>query len=168
MTSCATASKSTVWCCRIPGAASGFVKHAFTAQVQSWRGMQPRTLPTGFGGAGGRRRGGARARLNLPARLVLLDGYCSCTVDNLSPTGARVGCDRPLKRGDQGILKRDGLDQFFIVQWAREDRYGLRFDDKLVTEDAIRQLRQLSEFYESDEDFDLRQFGRQWIGSDAP
>lgn len=125
--------------------------------------MQLRNTPTGFGSAGGRRRGGARARLNIPARLVLLDGYCPCTVENLSPAGARIACERELRRGDQGLLKRDGLDQFFIVQWGRGGSYGLRFDDHLVTEEAIRELRMLSDIRQEDEEAGLREFGREWV-----
>lgn len=125
--------------------------------------MLQRNSPAGLGSAGGRRRGGARARLNIPARLVLLDGYFGCTVENLSRAGARIACERELRRGDQGILKRDGLDQFFVVQWVRGGSCGLRFDDKLVSEEAIRELRQLSDFYEEDEDAGLREFGREWV-----
>jgi hypothetical protein len=126
--------------------------------------MLNRNSPAGFGGgATGRRRGGARARLNIPARLVLLDGYCTCTVENLSRAGARITCDRELNRGDQGILKRDGLDQFFFVQWVRGGTCGLRFDDTLVSEEAIRELRQLSDLQDEDEDASLRQYGREWV-----
>ena len=99
-----------------------------------------------FGSADRRRRGGTRSRLDIPGRLVLLDGYCSCTIENLAPAGARIVCERELHRGDQGLLKRDGLDQFFIVQWVRGGRCGLRFDDERVSEEAIRELRLLSDF----------------------
>lgn len=126
--------------------------------------MLQRNSPAGFGGgATGRRRGGARARLHIPARLVLLDGYCPCTVENLSPAGAKIACDRELRRGDQGILKRDGLDHFFIVQWVRGETCGLRFDDNLVTEDAIRELRMLSDIHDEGEQVDAREFGREWV-----
>ena len=131
--------------------------------------MLQRNSPAGFGGgAAGRRRGGARARLNIPARLVLLDGYCPCTVENLSRAGARIACERELRRGDQGILKRDGLDHFFIVQWVREGTCGLRFDDNLVTEEAIRALRMLSDLHDEDDEAGLREFGRNWVQGANP
>lgn len=123
--------------------------------------MQPGTARTGFGATLGRRRN-ARARLNIPARIVLLDGYVGCTVENLSNKGARIACDRGLKRGDQGILKRDGLDEFFTVRWVRDECCGLRFDEA-VSDDAIRELRQLADYYESDGRAQIREFGRDWV-----
>lgn len=122
--------------------------------------MQQNNSPAGLGGPDGRRRAG-RARLEIPARLVLLEGYFTCTVDNLSRSGARVTCEREMRRGEQGILKRDGLDQFFIVQWVRGGRCGLRFDDNWVTEETIRELRQLSDVCD-EEEAGARAFGREW------
>jgi hypothetical protein len=127
--------------------------------------MLQRNSPPGLGGPDGRRRSG-RARLEIPARLVLLEGYYSCTVDNLSRSGARITCERELRRGDQGILKRDGLDQFFVVQWVRGERCGLRFDDNWVTEEAIRELRMLSDVQGEEGDAALREAGRNWARGD--
>ena len=128
--------------------------------------MQPRTSPAGFGTAAGR-RGNARARLNIPARIVLLDGYCGCTVENLSRDGARVVCEWELKRGDQGIIQREGLDQFFTVRWVRDGSCGLNFDDP-VAEETIFALRRLADDYEGYSEGRAREFGRKWAQGDGP
>jgi hypothetical protein len=123
--------------------------------------MQPRTVLPGFGATEGR-RSNARARLNIPARVVLLDGYCGCTVENLSRKGARIVCEWELRRGDQGILQRDGLDQFFTVQWVRDGACGLNFEDP-VPDESIVALRQVADNFEHHTTERMRDLGREWV-----
>lgn len=108
------------------------------------------------------RRGNPRARLNIPARLVLLDGHCQCTIENISREGARVVAEHPLKLGDQGILQNNGLDQFFTVHWVRDGRCGLNLDDP-IAEETILELRRLADNFESHRQAGLREFGREWV-----
>jgi hypothetical protein len=112
------------------------------------------------------RRNDARARLKLPARLVLLYGSCSCTVADISRKGACVVTDYSLKVGDHGVLQRHGLDHFFMVHWVRDDRCGLSFDE-VVPKETILRLRQLAENLESDAKEQLREFGREWVEGSA-
>jgi hypothetical protein len=118
-------------------------------------------INTTTGSAAGRRRN-ARARLNIPARLVLLDGQCSCTIENISREGARVVTDHPLKLGDQGILRNNGLDQFFTVHWVRDGHFGLNLDDP-IAEETILELRRLADNFESHRQAGLREIGREWV-----
>ena len=111
------------------------------------------------------RRRNARARLNLPARVVLLDGYCSCTVENLSRDGARIACEWDLRIGDQGILKRDGLDQLFTVKWVSDGKCGVDFDDS-VSQETILALRWVADNYETHRRARLKEFGRKWVEGD--
>jgi len=108
------------------------------------------------------RRLDARARLKIPARLVLLYGNCSCTVADISRRGACVAADQELKVGDHGILQRHGLDHFFTVHWVRDGRCGLSFEEA-VPKETILSLRHLAENYESSTKEQLREFGREWV-----
>jgi hypothetical protein len=127
--------------------------------------MEDRT-PYDMSATTGSRRNDARARLKLPARLVLLYGSCSCTVADISRKGACVITDYSLKVGDHGVLQRHGLDHFFSVQWVRDDRIGLNFDE-VVPKDTILRLRQLAENFERDQKEQLREFGREWVAGSA-
>ena len=117
-------------------------------------------------GAVTNRRTNARARLEIPARLILLDGQCRCTVDNLSREGARISCDQELEIGSHGILQRDGLEGFFTVQWAKEGHYGLNFDDP-IQKPVILALRQIADDYDGHREESLREFGREWVAGTA-
>jgi hypothetical protein len=114
----------------------------------------------------GSRRNDARARLKLPARLVLLYGSCGCTVADISRKGACVITDYAMKVGDHGVLQRHGLDHFFSVQWVRDDRVGLNFDE-VVPKHTILRLRALAENFERDQTEQLREFGREWVSGSA-
>ena len=108
------------------------------------------------------RRSNARARLNIRAKIVLLDGQCGCTVDNLSRKGARIEADWPIKVGDQGILQREELDEFFTVHWVRGGRYGISFEEE-VPEEKVLELRRLADNYERHREAGLREIGREWV-----
>jgi hypothetical protein len=107
------------------------------------------------------RRVDARAQLKVPAQLVLLYGNFRCTIADVSRKGACILVDELLKVGDHGILQQHGLDQFFTVQWARDGRYGLCFEE-IVPKPVILELRYLSDHYASTEEEQLREIGREW------
>jgi hypothetical protein len=112
------------------------------------------------------RRNDARARLKIPARLVLLYGGCPCVVADISRKGACVITEYALKVGDHGVLQRHGLDHFFAVHWHRDDRYGLSFEE-VVPKETILSLRRLAENYEREQKEQLREFGREWVQGEA-
>ena len=127
--------------------------------------MEDRT-PYDMSATTGSRRNDARARLKLPARLVLLYGGCGCTVADISRKGACVVTDYAMKVGDHGVLQRHGLDHFFTVHWVRDGRCGLSFDE-VVPKDTILRLRALAENFENDTKQQLREFGREWVQGSA-
>lgn len=127
--------------------------------------MEDRT-PYDMSATTGSRRNDARARLKLPARLVLLYGGCTCTVADISRKGACVITDYALKVGDHGVLQRHGLDHFFTVHWVRDDRCGLSFDE-IVPKETIIRLRQLAENLERETRDQLREFSREWVEGSA-
>jgi hypothetical protein len=113
-------------------------------------------------GANAGRRSSPRARLNIPAQLVLLDGKCYCMVDNLSREGARIVPENELSVGDEGILQRDGLDQFFVVSWVDDGRCGLRFEEA-VDDELVLALRRIADDYDNLREQQLREIGREWV-----
>ena len=113
------------------------------------------------------RRNDARARLKIPARLVLLYGNCSCIVADISRKGACVVvANQDMKIGDHGVLQRHGLDHFFTVHWVGGPRFGLSFEDPVPKETILR-LRALAEDYEGSQKQQLRDFGREWVEGTA-
>jgi hypothetical protein len=108
------------------------------------------------------RRGNARARLNIRARIILLDGQCGCTVDNLSRKDARIEAEWPVKVGDHGILQREGLDEFFTVHWVRDGRCGISFEVE-IPEERVLALRRIADNYENHREEGLRAIGREFV-----
>ena len=112
--------------------------------------------------SGPSRRVEDRARLDIGAKVVLLDGRFACKIEDISHKGARIFADLPLEVGDQGFLQHDGLDQFFAVNWARDGSFGLSFDRELPPE-TMAALRQVAENYDDHREARLREFGRDWV-----
>lgn len=108
------------------------------------------------------RRVEERARLDIAARVVLLEGQFACTIEDISHKGARIIAELPIKVGDQGFLQHDGLDQFFAVNWVRDGSCGLSFD-RALPPDIVRSLREVADDYDNHRAERLRQFGREWV-----
>lgn len=78
----------------------------------------------------------SRLRLELPARLITLDGYASALMCDLSQSGVRVRL-RPgqtLRVGAEAMLSWLEFEAFGAVVWS-DDRYaGMEFDGLLDPE----------------------------------
>ena len=90
----------------------------------------PRILPSG-------RRRHSRLRLQLPARLISLEGNLQATLIDLSLTGAKVALDvnAPL-RGD-AFLEWGSFEAFCTISWAEGRLCGVLFDEPLASKVLI-------------------------------
>lgn len=112
------------------------------------------------------RRNAPRLRLSIPARLISLDGTHRCILVNLSRTGAQVGLEQPLRKGDGAILQVAGIDHFAIVM--RSDRgcfggvNGLEFEEPLSDDDVLA-TRSFAESFEKNERVNLLREVEAWV-----
>ncbi len=84
----------------------------------------PRIVPNG-------RRRHSRLRLQLPARLITLEGTLQATLVDLSFTGARVALDvKGPARGD-AVLEWGGFEAFCSIAWTEGRMCGLDFEAPL-------------------------------------
>jgi hypothetical protein len=112
------------------------------------------------------RRQAARLRLSIPARLVTLADTRRCILIDLSRTGAQIGLEKPLEKGENAFLQIDGLDEFAEV--VRSDIgplggiNGVVFEEPLSDEQVIS-VRRFSESQEARESKALRAEARAWV-----
>ncbi len=108
------------------------------------------------------RRGAARARLALPARMMSFDGGAACTLIDASQSGAQIGASEPPPpgamvvieirgheleemAGTKGFAERFGVIEFFgTVSWASKNRFGIAFDEE-IDRDLVVILRQIAD-----------------------
>ncbi|HQS70723.1 MAG: hypothetical protein B7Y36_12020 [Novosphingobium sp. 28-62-57] len=109
------------------------------------------------------RRGDARVRLHLPARLVLLSGTQQCILEDLSVTGAAIIPQGPLPApGASAILMCEHIEGFGMIRWARHGRCGLMFDEKMPLPNVIA-LRHVADSYEVTERERNLERARAWV-----
>lgn len=117
------------------------------------------------------RRGEARLRLCLPARLQTMYDTRRCIILDLSRTGAQLGLEKPLNNGQSAILelhipKGIGLDQFGTIirqgETLQGAAIGLQFETPLSKEDVLS-VRHFAETFEEDAKRSLRNEARAWV-----
>ena len=92
--------------------------------------MNQQIAPSDDASAGRRRH--SRLRVNLPARLITLDGTLHATLLDLSFRGAKVVLAGELpKRGADAVLTWGSFEAFCSVAWARGQACGLDFETPL-------------------------------------
>ncbi|WP_416172381.1 PilZ domain-containing protein [Allopontixanthobacter sp.] len=87
------------------------------------------------------RRGTARLRVSIPARLILRGGSCACALESISQTGARVVCKTAVDIGATGVLQCMELDILCSVVRVEGGYIGLQFDED-VDAQALQKIRQ--------------------------
>lgn len=109
------------------------------------------------------RRGEARLRLRLAAKVITRTGACSVVLCDLSRQGASViagqafGCTGPV------ILQWDRHEMFGDIQWCSGGRIGIRFDEPLP-QAVLLEARQLNETARLPPDRELvREQARRWV-----
>lgn len=119
-------------------------------------GMSASAVPQG-------RRGDARVRLHLPARLILLIGTQHCILEDLSVTGAAIIPEDGLPTvGTSAILQCEHIEAFGQIRWARYGRCGLMFEEKLPLAQVIS-LRRYADNFEANERERQKQRAQAWV-----
>ncbi|MFN3457471.1 MAG: PilZ domain-containing protein [Novosphingobium sp.] len=109
------------------------------------------------------RRGDARVRLHLPARLILLTGTQHCILEDLSVTGAAIIPEDGLPAvGASAILQCEHIEAFGQIRWARYGRCGLMFEEKLPLAQVVS-LRHYADNYEVNERERHKQRALAWV-----
>ncbi len=112
------------------------------------------------------RRAAPRLRLSMPARLVTLTDTRRCILVNVSRTGAQIGLEKPLKKGDGAFLQLAGIDQFGEVVRSAVGLgggvNGLLFECPLSDTDVIA-LRHFAESFAENESRQLRAEVQAWV-----
>lgn len=122
---------------------------------------EPATSPIPIG-----KRGAARLRLSIPAKLVSRYANHRCILIDLSATGAQVGLEEPLNLEETAILEIGGIEPFGEVVRCERSKNGgingLRFDPELSDADVLK-VRAFAENHERDELRSLRSEVRNWV-----
>lgn len=108
-------------------------------------------------------RGLGRARLDIEAKLSLIDGESRCKLIDLSLDGAKIATDRELYCGEAAILKIDGLEAFGSIIWASEGFAGLQFDERASKE----RLLYLQSVAKNHEKFVAREAAQRWASGSS-
>ena len=112
------------------------------------------------------RRGAARLRLGIPARLVTLGGTERCDLVDLSCSGARVALtnalDDLLALGDGALLRVAGLEAFGEVVRRDPSAIAFAFEERLAEGDVLA-VRRHAERLAGDPTRALRQAAHNWV-----
>lgn len=127
-------------------------------------GESPLPVPTG-------RRGAARLRLAIPVRLVATYATETCVLLDLSRSGARIGLERPMARGDCAYLQLAGIEAFAEVVRRHCGESGgvngLAFDEPLP-DAAVLAVRRHAETFEQRQREAFRDQVRRWVSGESP
>lgn len=108
------------------------------------------------------RRGKARLRLDLPAKLHLVGDNCDCILHDLSQTGARILAECAPAPPGFGMLDCDPLRIYFFVEWRDGHEAGLRFDE-MVGEATLLRLREIKDNLPALVRRTHRELAREWV-----
>ena len=81
--------------------------------------------------AGTGKRGQARLRVRLPAKLITLSGEFRVVLCDLSTGGARVGKQGLTLQRGQAVLQWDRFEAFCTIAWNRSGLIGVQFDEPI-------------------------------------
>jgi hypothetical protein len=79
----------------------------------------------------------ARARLNVPARIVSFNGTSACTLIDMSRTGAKIAAADCPRVGAMVIIEGLPMELFGTVRWSRSGLFGFEFDGQMTHEYVI-------------------------------
>lgn len=96
-------------------------------------GSQPPLLPG--------QRGSARARLNLPARLVTFNGASDCTLVDMSRSGAKIRAADCPRIGAMVVVEGLPQELFGTVRWRGTTIFGFEFERAYSTEQVAAMRR---------------------------
>lgn len=112
------------------------------------------------------RRGAARLRLAIPARLISRYATSRCILIDLSATGAQVGMQDPLAKGETAVLEIAGLEAFGDVVRSAKGPHGgsigITFETP-ISDRAVLNVRAFAETYQLNELRALRNEVKSWV-----
>lgn len=113
------------------------------------------------------RRGAARLRLVVPAKLISVYETQNCMLLDISQTGARLALERPLGVNASGYLRVGPIEVFATAVRLRMGEEtggvnGLEFDIKL-TKPQVLAVRAYAENYEMAERRAFLMHARDWV-----
>ncbi|OCC24766.1 hypothetical protein MB02_04650 [Croceicoccus estronivorus] len=107
------------------------------------------------------RRWNGRARLALPAKLMLPNEEMHCMLEDLSLGGARIRIEKLPRLGASVWLRFSDYEIFGSVAWARGHLCGLTFEER-IPKDIILHMRALSDHFSEYEDSQARFAAEHW------
>lgn len=108
------------------------------------------------------RRGAARLRLAVPAKIVTVCETRPCVLLDLSRTGARISLPQSLPEGEGGFLRIAEIEVFACVVRSHEGINGLEFDRPL-TDAQVISVRHYAECFEANKRRELLREVRDWV-----
>ena len=103
----------------------------------------------------------ARARVHLPAKLVLFTGTSQCVLIDLSCGGVRITAGVPPRVGAMAVIECQTLELFGTVKWLSEHTCGIHFDELIPIETVIS-MRHTADRYAGDARRDVIEHARLW------
>jgi hypothetical protein len=107
-------------------------------------------------------RSHARARLNLPARLVTFNATMACTLIDLSQTGAKLGARECPRVGALVVVEDLPIELFGTVRWTAHELFGIEFDVPLPLEPVVK-LRRFADTADTRRRQAALTYARDWV-----
>lgn len=108
------------------------------------------------------RRLHGRARLGMAARLVTFSGTSTCTLVDLSYTGACIEVVAEPRIGAMIVVESPSVELFGTVRWVRGGFCGFEFDQPLTFDEAV-ELRRQAETEDDRVTRDRIAYARSWV-----
>lgn len=104
----------------------------------------------------------ARARTRLPARLVTFSGTQTCTLEDISRTGAKLRASPPPRVGAMVMVEGLPLEIFGTVRWTEGATFGIAFD-RAIAHDAGVAMRRHADAAIARQDDECVAYAREWV-----
>ena len=104
----------------------------------------------------------ARARLNLPARLVTFSGTSDCVLIDLSRSGAKFGASESPRIGSMVVIEGLPIELFGTVKWSAPGLFGFELETPLSLERVVALRHYADEEAARQEEAQLA-YARDWV-----
>lgn len=104
----------------------------------------------------------ARARLNLPARIVTFNGTSACTLIDMSRNGAKIAAADCPRVSAMVIIEGLPMELFGTVCWSRSSLFGFEFDQQISHDTVIAMRRHADGEAERQKQAQLT-YARNWV-----
>lgn len=104
----------------------------------------------------------ARARLNVPIRLVTFSGTEPCTLVDLSCTGAKIAAEQCPRVGGMVVVEGIPIELFGTVRWSRQGYFGVEFERALAAAQVV-ELRHYADLETARQKAAQIEYARGWV-----